>query len=36
LLRDHVHFIDGAGGGYTKAAEELKRQMQDIHSVPNH
>jgi hypothetical protein len=36
LLRDHVHFIDGAGGGYTKAAEGLKRQMQDIHSVPNH
>ncbi len=25
---DHVHFIDGAGGGYTKAATELKRQLQ--------
>jgi hypothetical protein len=26
LLRNHMHFIDGAGGGYAKAAEGLKRQ----------
>jgi hypothetical protein len=29
LLRDHLHFIDGAGGGYAKAAEGLKLQMRD-------
>src|SRR5215213_549026 len=23
LMRDHVHFIDGAGGGYAKAADSL-------------
>jgi len=28
LMRDHLHFIDGAGGGYAKAAESLKRQMR--------
>jgi len=28
LTRDHLHFIDGAGGGYAKAAEMLKQQMQ--------
>jgi hypothetical protein len=30
LMRDHVHFIDGAGGGYAKAAESLKRQIRLI------
>lgn len=24
---DHVHFVDGAAGGYAKAAEQLKKQM---------
>ncbi|MBI2378093.1 MAG: DUF3095 family protein [Deltaproteobacteria bacterium] len=24
----HIHFIDGAGGGYAEAARELKRQMK--------
>lgn len=28
LMRDHLHFIDGAGGGYAKAAESLKLQMR--------
>lgn len=28
LMRDHLHFIDGAGGGYAKAAEGLKVQMR--------
>jgi hypothetical protein len=28
LMRDHLHFIDGAGGGYAKAAENLKRQVR--------
>jgi hypothetical protein len=28
LMRDHLHFIDGAGGGYAKAAENLKRQIR--------
>jgi hypothetical protein len=28
LTRDHLHFIDGAGGGYAKAAEVLKQQMR--------
>jgi Protein of unknown function (DUF3095) len=28
LMRDHLHFIDGAGGGYAKAAESLKHQLR--------
>jgi hypothetical protein len=28
LMRDHLHFIDGAGGGYAKAAESLKEQIR--------
>jgi hypothetical protein len=28
LTRDHLHFIDGAGGGYAKAAEVLKQQLR--------
>jgi hypothetical protein len=28
LMSDHLHFIDGAGGGYAKAAESLKLQMR--------
>jgi hypothetical protein len=28
LMRDHLHFIDGAGGGYATAAEHLKEQMR--------
>ena len=28
LMRDHLHFIDGAGGGYAKAAESLKHQIR--------
>jgi hypothetical protein len=28
LMRDHLHFIDGAGGGYAKAAEGLKQQIR--------
>jgi hypothetical protein len=28
-MRDHLHFIDGAGGGYAKAAESLKLQMRN-------
>jgi hypothetical protein len=27
FARDHMHFVDGAGGGYAKAAEMLKRQI---------
>jgi hypothetical protein len=23
---DHIHFVDGAGGGYTKAANQLKNK----------
>jgi hypothetical protein len=29
LMRDHLHFMDGAGGGYAKAAESLKLQMRN-------
>lgn len=28
LSRDHMHFIDGADGGYAAAASHLKQQMQ--------
>jgi len=34
LMRDHLHFIDGAGGGYAKAAESLKLQMQSVTPSP--
>jgi hypothetical protein len=30
----HVHFIDGADGGYALAALQLKAQLQEIASVP--
>jgi DUF3095 family protein len=33
LMRDHLHFIDGAGGGYAKAAENLKLQMRSEERV---
>jgi hypothetical protein len=28
--KEHVHFLDGANGGYTIAAKELKRQLIDL------
>lgn len=27
LSRDHMHFVDGADGGYAAAASRLKQQM---------
>ncbi|MCF3638489.1 DUF3095 domain-containing protein [Rhizobium sp. TRM95111] len=30
LSRDHVHFIDGAAGGYAIAARRLKRSMAEV------
>ena len=30
LESDHMHFVDGAGGGYAKAAEMLKTQISEI------
>lgn len=32
--RDHVHFVDGADGGYALAAKELKEQMRGAESPP--
>jgi len=32
LSRDHMHFIDGAAGGYAMAASRLKKQMSSIPS----
>lgn len=29
LLSDHVHFVDGASGGYATAAEQLKKQQAE-------
>ena len=26
---DHVHFLDGAGGGYALAAQNLKQKIAD-------
>lgn len=26
--KDHIHFVDGSNGGYTKAAMEIKRKLQ--------
>lgn len=28
--RDHIHFVDGSGGGYVKAAEALKRRLSTL------
>jgi hypothetical protein len=28
--REHVHFVDGSGGGYVKASKELKKRMQAV------
>jgi hypothetical protein len=30
FAKDHVHFVDGAAGGYAKAAEMLKRQIASV------
>ncbi|MET0368117.1 MAG: DUF3095 family protein, partial [Methylobacterium sp.] len=27
LRADHLHFVDGAGGGYARAAQNLKRAV---------
>lgn len=27
---DHIHFVDGAGGGYTKAANNLKEKLSNL------
>ena len=29
--KNHVHFVDGSDGGYTKAAEVLKKKLGGIH-----
>lgn len=31
-LQDHVHFIDGADGGYALAAKQLKDQLRTLSS----
>lgn len=28
--RDHIHFVDGSGGGYVSAAEALKKRLQSL------
>ncbi len=30
LSSDHMHFIDGAGGGYALAAQQLKERERDV------
>ncbi|MGM0546570.1 MAG: DUF3095 domain-containing protein [Bacteroidota bacterium] len=32
--RDHIHFVDGSGGGYVSAAKELKRQLKTLSERP--
>lgn len=34
LRRDHMHFIDGAAGGYAMAATRLKKQMSGTTTAP--
>jgi hypothetical protein len=29
FANDHMHFVDGANGGYARAAEALKASMVD-------
>ena len=28
--RDHIHFVDGSGGGYVSAAQQLKKRLQTL------
>ena len=28
--RDHIHFVDGSGGGYVSAARQLKKRLQSL------
>ena len=28
--RDHIHFVDGSGGGYVSAAKQLKKRIQSL------
>lgn len=28
--RDHIHFVDGSGGGYVSAAQQLKKQLKSL------
>lgn len=28
--RNHIHFIDGTGGGYTKASVGFKRRLKEL------
>jgi len=28
--RDHIHFVDGSGGGYVSAAKQLKKRLQSL------
>lgn len=28
--RDHVHFVDGSGGGYVAASKELKKRLENL------
>ena len=34
MRRDHMHFIDGAAGGYAMAATRLKKQMSSASGAP--
>lgn len=33
MQEDHIHFVDGAGGGYTKAAGMLKKKIANRSSI---
>ena len=34
LQDDHIHFVDGSEGGYTKAAGMLKLKLKDAARLP--
>lgn len=34
--RDHVHFVDGSGGGYVLAAKQLKKRLEKLKQKSKH
>jgi hypothetical protein len=33
--RDHIHFVDGNGGGYVSASKGLKRRLKELKEKSN-
>ena len=33
MTRDHMHFVDGAAGGYAEAASRLKEKLRETRAA---